>query len=1101
MYTKLVQMLLGPDDVDAMDKARAADDATHDPHGTVGAWVQVAQPSLRILIERSTADLLLANAPGLSALLVLGGVITLHPNGRYVFNAGLLHKWLTGQPFGTNPARPFDRGANPGMLGALALLWPRTLHALANGDLTIANLVVPRPAPLSSWVSFTVPRGVSDYYVNTAGDPLPSSITAAFKIEPPAAGGGPVFEGWLYSTDPQPVAVDLGDHWMLRVAPSPTFGVRHDDAGWHGSFDPTGAGAPPPGQPTSVRISREAPGGEPDLVIGPAADLHLAVRDIAAWMNVRELEPGAANGLPTVELGAHAADVRFVIGPRVLGPFGDSGADGQPKYMMLEGSGRGIELNWDNLHGTRAIVDGRVEFLWAMEQEWNVVSGLRVVFHSLRAFLEVKYPQADHVGGTWFVARAGAALHFSVTVNGMLTLIVDGVGIWFGWWMDDVGKFFMDLLGVKQSAFDTPTPIGLLPPRGAGIEARYDGVKLGGFLGYENGRFSGLASLDVYNRFSLDVYGVYENLPNGDPSLVAAGSLHFTPAIPLGFGFFIDAFGGLFAINRRLDSDALRLRITTGVAGNILFAAAGVAEAPKILGDLEAVFPPAKNVHVFGASHRVIWGGGILQIEAGLYAEIAADSGEYGMSGLTDLTLLGSSRLTIPPGDTGETKQSNVSVNQWGRDPTPGSILKLRSDLRATVNLVKKTIELESVLIDSWILRMFQVTGDAAFRASWGSRQDVLLSVGGFHPDYHPQPVMPTLSRVGIRFSAENAAGKVALQLSGYFAITSNSVQLGARFDASLTVADVFTASGAIQFDAMLEWNPFHFSVGLSGGISVSAFGVNLAGVTLEGRLSGPNPFALYGRFTIQLLFFPFTWEDTYYFGDPQQQVTVPIASAVQALAEELTNAHNLAPTAPSDSYVALNGAAGIVSPAGGVRWLERRCPLDTLLERFEGNPLATPQRIALTVRRAGNPNPIDGTTFEDWFAPGGFMKLSQSEALNRASFERLPAGIELAFAHERAGGVEVDRIVIPLILPDATEVPSLAPLSVPDAVLDASARRIARATDFPAGAPQVVVRDERWSVKPSGATDLSETEAHQRARWSGGTALPADDHVDLGGI
>ena len=57
------------------------------------------------------------------------------------------------------------------------------------------------------------------------------------------------------------------------------------------------------------------------------------------------------------------------------------------------------------------------------------------------------------------------------------------------------------------------------------------------------------------------------------------------------FGIFWIGVGGIFGIDRRADTDALRERLTAGAVGNLLFADDPIRNAPMLLGDLAALFP------------------------------------------------------------------------------------------------------------------------------------------------------------------------------------------------------------------------------------------------------------------------------------------------------------------------------------------------------------------------------------------------------------------------------------------------------------------------------------------------------------------------------
>ena len=81
------------------------------------------------------------------------------------------------------------------------------------------------------------------------------------------------------------------------------------------------------------------------------------------------------------------------------------------------------------------------------------------------------------------------------------------------------------------------------------------------------------------------------------------------PGIQVGFGFALTGVGGLLAVNRRVDVDALRGRLASGTAGRILAPQDPIRNAPALLADLDAVFPVAPGVTVIGPTAQLIWAG------------------------------------------------------------------------------------------------------------------------------------------------------------------------------------------------------------------------------------------------------------------------------------------------------------------------------------------------------------------------------------------------------------------------------------------------------------------------------------------------------------
>ena len=190
-------------------------------------------------------------------------------------------------------------------------------------------------------------------------------------------------------------------------------------------------------------------------------------------------------------------------------------------------------------------------------------------------------------------------------------------------------------------------------------------------------------------------------------------------------------------------------------------------------------------------------------------------------------------------------------------------------------------------------------------------------------------------------------------------------------------------------------------------------------------------------------------------------------------------------------------GAPPVVSPLGQLRWMQKRAPLGTTLDRFEGQPLAAQQKVVASC-------PLSSGALADWFAPGSFADLSESEALSRPGFERLDAGLSLGFGMQQSAAVHHDVTVVEVRLPKLVFVFLLDayPLA---GVTVAAIRARQGAAAVRTTAPKVGVGDERFIVRSTGGTKLTSdttvTEAHQQARRLGGVALHADDLVELAGV
>jgi hypothetical protein len=80
-----------------------------------------------------------------------------------------------------------------------------------------------------------------------------------------------------------------------------------------------------------------------------------------------------------------------------------------------------------------------------------------------------------------------------------------------------------------------------------------------------------------------------------------------------------------------------------------------------------------------------------------------------------------------------------------------------------------------------------------AVRAYWKENSNLLLTVGGFHPAYTPPPMnLPQLARLAIVLFE----GNPDVRAEAYFAVTSNTVQFGARLQLSYSLS-VFNRSAS----------------------------------------------------------------------------------------------------------------------------------------------------------------------------------------------------------------------------------------------------------------------------------------------------------------
>ncbi|MEV0032676.1 DUF6603 domain-containing protein [Nocardia sp. NPDC050793] len=96
---------------------------------------------------------------------------------------------------------------------------------------------------------------------------------------------------------------------------------------------------------------------------------------------------------------------------------------------------------------------------------------------------------------------------------------------------------------------------------------------------------------------------------------------------------------------------------------------------------------------------------------------------------------------------------------------------------------------------------------------------DFVFSVGGFHPNYRAPKQYPAQPRVGFDW---DLTGSVTISGNAYLAVTAGAAMAGGGL-AIRFHSGVVRAWCTAQVDALIQWKPFYFDVGLKVSIGVSA--------------------------------------------------------------------------------------------------------------------------------------------------------------------------------------------------------------------------------------------------------------------------------------
>ncbi len=379
---------------------------------------------------------------------------------------------------------------------------------------------------------------------------------------------------------------------------------------------------------------------------------------------------------------------------------------------------------------------------------------------------------------------------------------------------------------------------GFKSPSGVGAAIDISGLTGGGFLSHDDAasQYAGMMQLS-YQELQLQAFGlIATKLPTGPGySMVAMIDATFPP-IELGAGFTLNGVGGLFGVNRTISTDALQAALKAHTLSGFLFSKNPVANAAQVLTDLQTFFPPAQGRYIFGPLLQIGWGTPtVITIDLALILELPDP---------VRLLLLGELAVLLPTPD--------------------APLLELHMDVLGTVDFGTDEGSLDAVLHDSRLMK-YPLQGAMALRSCWaGSNKSFLLSIGGFHPKFQPPPGFPTLQRV----SFSMPAGPISkLNLNGYFAVSSNTLQIGAHVDLFVGV-DGFGISGILNFDTLIERDPFYFDGDISGSVTLSVDGDDVMTLDLSAGLTGPAPWHCAGSVHFSVLGFGVTKSFSHSFGD-----------------------------------------------------------------------------------------------------------------------------------------------------------------------------------------------------------------------------------------
>lgn len=520
--------------------------------------------------------------------------------------------------------------------------------------------------------------------------------------------------------------------------------------------------------------------------------------------------------------------------------------------------------------------------------------------------------------------------------------------------------------------------VAFKPPSGAGVVIDAGIVAGGGYLYFDvdKQQYAGVVHLELARTLNVTAVGLLTTrMPAGSAgfSLLVLVAATFSPPVQLGYGFTLNGVGGLIGVNRTVAVDPLRAGLRAGSLGSVLFPADPVRNAPQILSDLSAIFPPASGRFLVGPMVQLGWGTPtLLTVDLGLVLELPQP---------VRLLILGRLRVTLP------TPQAPV--------------VRLQLDAVGLVDLGSGDVALDAVLYDSRVAA-FTVTGAMALRANFGAHPDMVLAVGGFNPRYRPPPGFPSLDPVTISLASGD---NPRLRLQAYLAVTSNTVQFGALLEL-FAKAGPFSIAGHLGLDVLVQLAPFGFVADLAAALALKYNGKSVMSVGLQMTLSGPTPWHAHGTASYKVLFFSGSVDFDVRIGASGQPALPPPVDVRPLLLQALHDLDSWSTDLPAGAHPVVSlrerigGADRLVHPLSDLRLTQKIAPLGRQISRFGSARPA--QEVVFTLGVVDPDGTVRRTEAQgvravtEMFAPGQFRDMADEEKLTAPAFEPMQAGISV---------------------------------------------------------------------------------------------------------
>ncbi|MFO7679610.1 MAG: DUF6603 domain-containing protein [Chloroflexota bacterium] len=524
------------------------------------------------------------------------------------------------------------------------------------------------------------------------------------------------------------------------------------------------------------------------------------------------------------------------------------------------------------------------------------------------------------------------------------------------------------------------------PPKGAGLSLDVGVVKGGGYLFFDPGRgeYAGALELSFAGIVTVKAIGlITTKMPDGSSgfSLLIIITAEFGTGIQLGFGFTLLAVGGLLGLNRTMRLEALTEGVRTGALESVMFPKDIIANAPRIISDLRTFFPPENGKFLIGPMVKIGWGTPtLISISLGIIIEIPGN-----------IAIVGILKVALPVEE--------------------AALIVLQVNFIGAIEIDKKRIFFFAALFESRVL-FITISGEMGLLVAFGDDANFVVSVGGFHPQFNPPP-LPFPNPIRVSLDIINT-GLYRITVSGYFAVTSNTVQFGAKAELSLGFSAI-KIQGHIGFDVLIQFSPFYFIAQISASVSLKVFGIGLFSIRLSFTLEGPTPWRARGTGSLSLLFFDVSADFDITWGDAKDTSLPPVV-VIPLLKAEFEKPDNWRASLPAGNNLLVSlrkldeEAEGLVlHPVGTLQVRQKKAPLDLEISKLGSQKVSDANRFTLAVEGSLSKK----ADLEDQFAVAQFQDMDNAKKLSIPAFQRQHSGVDLSISgQEMASSLAVKRII-----------------------------------------------------------------------------------------